>query len=925
MPPTPDLVLVDASSYVYRAFHALPPLSNSRGEPTGALLGVLNMLQKFMKDFHPQHIAVVFDAPGRTFRDDLFTEYKAQRPAMPDDLRSQVGPLLQIIEAQGLPLLRVPGVEADDVIGTLACRAARAGQRVLISTGDKDMAQLVDGSITLINTMSNTLLDRDAVKSKFDVYPEQIVDYLALIGDSIDNIPGIDKVGPKTAAKLLQQFGSLDNLIAHVAEVPGKVGENLRAGLETLELSRRLATIHTDLELPLSLEELRPGTPDTQRLRELYTRFELRALLRALEGSEAGQPAAAATASPPAHATPAAPVAALPAPQGPAGLLAIERRYETIARWEDFERWLEVLRKTDLFAFDIETTSLDYMRAEIVGVSFAVEPGVAAYVPLGHVYPGAPEQLGRARVLAALKPLLEDAARGKIGHNLKYDAHVLLNAGITLAGMRFDTMLESYVWNSVATNHDLDADARRYLGLTRISFEDVAGRGAKQLTFDQVPVEKAAEYAAEDSDLTLRLHQALWPQLESLPALAHLYEECERPLLPVLLAMEHHGVLVDRERLRAQSREFARQLQELVIAAHREAGHEFNIDSPRQLQQILFERLQLPVRRKTPTGQPSTAEDVLEELAASYPLPRIVLEYRALAKLKSTYTDKLPEQVNERTGRIHTSYGQAVAATGRLSSVDPNLQNIPIRRAEGRRIRQAFVAPPGCVLLAADYSQIELRIMAHLSGDESLRAAFAHDRDVHQATAAEVFGVSLDAVTSDQRRTAKVINFGLIYGMSPFGLARNLGIERSAAQQYVERYFQRYPGTKRFMDDTRVKARELGYVETVFGRRLYLPDIRSGNPQLRQYAERSAINAPMQGTAADIIKRAMIEVHAWCSRADSPARLVMQVHDELVLEVRAEAVDEVTRVVRDRMVSAATLSVPLKVDTGTGANWDEAH
>ena len=919
MPPTPDLVLVDASSYVYRAFHALPPLSNSRGEPTGALLGVLNMLQKFMKDFHPQHIGVVFDAPGRTFRDELFTEYKAQRPAMPDDLRAQVAPLLEVIQAQGLPLLRVPGVEADDVIGTLARRAAQAGQQVLISTGDKDMAQLVDGSITLINTMTNTVLDRDGVKSKFDVYPEQIVDYLALIGDSSDNIPGIDKVGPKTAARLLQQFGDLDELIAHLAEVPGKVGENLRAGLEILELSRRLATIRTDLELPLSLAELKPGAPDTARLRELYARFELRALLRALEGSEGVQPAAGALPAPPAAA------AALPAPEAPAALLTVERRYETIARWEDFERWLEVLRKADLFSFDTETTSLDYMRAEIVGVSFAVEPGIAAYVPLAHVYPGAPEQLDRARVLAALKPLLEDPTRGKIGHNLKYDAHVLLNAGITLAGMRFDTMLESYVWNSVATNHDMDSDARRYLGLTTITYEDVAGRGAKQLTFDQVPVEKAGEYSAEDSDVTLRLHRALWPQLESLPALARLYEQCEQPLLPVLLAMEHRGVLVDRERLRAQSREFARQLQELVLAAHREAGHEFNIESPRQLQQILFERLQLPVRRKTPTGQPSTAEDVLEELAESYPLPRIVLDYRALAKLKSTYTDKLPEQVNERTGRIHTNYAQAVAATGRLSSVEPNLQNIPIRRAEGRRIRQAFIAPPGCVLLAADYSQIELRIMAHLSGDESLRAAFAEDRDVHQATAAEVFGVALDAVTSDQRRTAKVINFGLIYGMSPFGLARNLGIERSAAQQYVERYFQRYPGTRRFMDDTRVKARELGYVETVFGRRLYLPDIRSGNPQLRQYAERSAINAPMQGTAADIIKRAMIDVHAWCNRAGSPAHLIMQVHDELVLEVRAEAIEEVTQVVRERMVEAATLSVPLRVDTGTGANWDEAH
>jgi len=922
MTPSPDLVLVDGSSYVYRAFHALPPLSNSRGEPTGALLGVLNMLQKFLKDFRPQHIAVVFDAPGRTFRDELFTEYKAQRPSMPDDLRAQVAPLLEIIRAQGLPLLRVTGVEADDVIGTLARRAAAAGQRVLISTGDKDMAQLVDGSVTLINTMTNTVLDRAGVKLKFDVYPEQIIDYLALIGDSSDNIPGIEKIGPKTGAKLLQQFGSLDNLIAHVAEVPGKVGENLRLGLATLELSRRLATIRTDLELPVSLEELKPSAPDVARLRELYARFELRALLRSLEGGEAAAAGGdGASADAPAVAARRAPEVA---PAAPAAAPAIERRYEILTRWEDLERWLEVLRKAELIAFDTETTSLDYMRAEIVGVSFAVEPGVAAYVPLRHVYPGAPDQLDRARVLAALKPLLESEAHGKVGHNLKYDAHVLLNAGIALAGMRFDTMLESYVWNSVATNHDLDSDAQRYLGLTTITFEDVAGRGAKQLSFDQVPLEKAGDYAAEDADVALRLHGVLWPQLESLPALARLYRECEQPLVPVLLAMEHHGVLIDRERLRAQSREFARELQALVLAAHREAGHEFNIESPKQLQQILFERLKLPVRRKTPTGQPSTAEDVLEELAESFPLPRIVLEYRTLAKLKSTYTDKLPEQVNERTGRIHTNYAQAVAATGRLSSVDPNLQNIPIRRPEGRRIRQAFVAPPGCVLLAADYSQIELRIMAHLSGDESLRCAFAEDRDVHQATAAEVFGVALAAVTADQRRTAKVINFGLIYGMSPFGLARNLGIERGAAQQYVERYFQRYPGVKRFMDDTRLMARERGFVETVFGRRLYLPDIRSGNAQMRQYAERSAINAPMQGTAADIIKRAMIAVHAWC-RGGEQARLIMQVHDELVLEVRADAVAEVTQAVRERMVGAATLSVPLRVDAGTGANWDEAH
>ncbi|HYM27431.1 MAG TPA: DNA polymerase, partial [Steroidobacteraceae bacterium] len=644
MTPSPDLVLVDGSSYVYRAFHALPPLSNSRGEPTGAVLGVLNMLLKFMKDYQPRRIAVVFDAPGRTFRDDLFASYKAHRPAMPDDLRAQIAPLLEIIAAQGLPLLRIAGVEADDVIGTLACRAARAGQTVLISTGDKDMAQLVDGSITLINTMNNSLLDREGVKAKFDVFPEQIIDYLALIGDSSDNIPGIDKVGPKTGAKLLQQFGGLDELIGRVAEVPGRVGENLRAGLETLELSRRLATIKTDLELPLSLEELEPRAPDVAKLRELYTRYELRGLLRQLEGGEPSTaPAAAAEAPAPA-------AAATPAP---AALADTPRHYETVTRWEDFERWLAALGRAELFAFDTETTSLDYMRAEIVGVSFCIEPGTAAYVPLRHVYPGAPDQLERARVLAALKPLLEDPARGKVGHNLKYDAHVLANAGIALAGMRFDTMLESYVWNSVATNHDMDSDALRYLGVRTIGYEEVTGKGARQISFDQVPIDKASEYAAEDADVALRLHQALWPQLESVPALAQLYREIEQPLAPVLLAMEHYGVLIDRERLRAQSREFARQLQELLLQAHREAGHEFNIESPKQLQQILFERLQLPVRRKTPTGQPSTAEDVLEELAESYPLPRIVLEYRALAKLKSTYTDKLPEQVNEHTGRIH--------------------------------------------------------------------------------------------------------------------------------------------------------------------------------------------------------------------------------------------------------------------------------
>ena len=938
MSTSPDLVLVDGSSYVYRAFHALPPLSNSRGEPTGAVHGVLNMLVKFVKEYQPKRIAVVFDAPGKTFRDELFAEYKAHRPPMPNDLRSQIEPLLTILRAQGLPILREEGVEADDVIGTLACRAAREGHSVLISTGDKDMAQLVDGSITLINTMSNSVLDRAGVKAKFDVYPEQIIDYLALVGDSSDNIPGIEKVGPKTAAKWLNQYGTVDNLIAHSQDIGGKVGENLRAGLETLELSRKLATIHTDLKMPLSSEQLIPAAPDVEQLRELYTRYELRVLLRQLDGGESPGPGAASggastavsvSASAPgaaASATVSDSAEAAPAPTPTAHPLSvIERRYETITTWPDLERWITALSNADLFAFDTETTSLDYMKAEIVGLSFCIEAGIAAYVPVGHDYAGAPEQLDRERVLAALKPILENPERGKVGHHLKYDAHVLANHGVNLLGMRFDTMLESYVWNSVGTRHDMGSVALCYLGMPTISFEEVAGKGAKQLTFNQVPVDKASAYAAEDADVTLCMHKELSAKLATIPALERLYLELEQPLVPVLQRMEHRGVLVDRSLLRRQSQEIATQLQVLLGQAHKEAGVEFNIESPKQLQQILFEKLQIPVTRKTPTGQPSTAEDVLEELANSYALPRIVLDYRALAKLKSTYTDKLPEQINERTGRIHTSYHQAVAQTGRLSSADPNLQNIPIRRAEGRRIRQAFVAPEGHVLMAADYSQIELRIMAHLSGDAGLLAAFSEDRDVHQATAAEVFEVPLEQVSSDQRRLAKTINFGLIYGMSPFGLARQLGIDRGSAQRYVERYFQRYPGVRRFMDETRQRAREAGYVETVYGRRLYLPDIRSGNKQTQQYAERSAINAPMQGTAADIIKRAMIAVDAWCTREDVPARLIMQVHDELVLEVRADATEAVAAGVREHMVGAAELKVPLRVDLGTGANWDEAH
>ncbi|MCB1624679.1 MAG: DNA polymerase I, partial [Pseudomonadales bacterium] len=784
----PDLVLIDGSSYLYRAFHALPPFTSSRGEPTGAVFGVLNMLTKFLREYPVEQIAVVFDAPGKTFRDELFAEYKAHRPPMPDDLRAQIEPLLEAVRSLGLPVIRLAGVEADDVIGTLACSAATSGLQVLISTGDKDMAQLVDPHVTLINTMSNTVLDRQGVKNKFDVWPEQIIDYLALVGDSSDNIPGIDKVGPKTAAKWLGQYHSLDAIIEHAADIPGKVGENLRAGLATLELARKLATIRTDVELPLSLAELNRGAPDTESLRALYTRLELRSLLKQLDGGATDASSAA----------PAAVAADTTGKTSPAAARsAVPRHYEMITSAAMLDAWLQRLGECELFAFDTETTSLDYMQAEIVGVSFCIEPGKSAYVPLRHDFAGAPTQLDRDATLAKLKPLLEATRPGKVGHHLKYDAHVLANHGIALAGMRYDTMLESYVWNSVATRHDMDSVALIYLGVNTIHYEAVAGKGAKQIPFSQVPLEAATEYAAEDSDITLQLHQALWPQIESVPSLRRLYEEIEQPLVPVLLQMETTGVLIDRKMLRSQSGELAQRLQELQAEAHTEAGQEFNLDSPKQLQQILFEKLNLPVTRKTPKGQPSTAEDVLEELAASYPLPKLILEYRGLAKLRSTYTEKLPQQINERTGRVHTSYHQAVAQTGRLSSTDPNLQNIPVRTAEGRRIRQAFIAPRDYVLMAADYSQIELRIMAHLSQDEGLLQAFARDQDIHQATAAEVFGIDIAAVSSEQRRSAKAINFGLIYGMSAFGLARQLGIDRGSAANYVDLYFTRYPGVKR--------------------------------------------------------------------------------------------------------------------------------
>jgi len=903
------LVLVDGSGYLYRAFHALPPLQNSRNEPTGAVLGVVNMLNKLCREESPDLIAVVFDAPGRTFRDELFEQYKATRTPMPDDLRAQLQPLLDCVEALGLPLLRIAGVEADDVIGTLAKQAAAKDMDVLISTGDKDIAQIVGERITLVNTMTDSRLDRAGVRTKFDVWPEQIMDYLALIGDSIDNIPGIDKVGPKTAAKWLNEYGTLDQLVANAAAISGKVGDNLRAGLQTLELSRKLATIDSNLELDCDLESLVRREPNKDRLRELYTRLEFRQLLRQIDGG-----AAPGTAPTPPPAVESAAAAARP-----------PTNYETVLTTADLQRWIDRLQSAELMALHVEAVSLDYMEAEIVGLAFSIEPGTAAYVPFAHDYAGAPQQLAAATVLEALRPLLENEQLPKIGHHLKYGQHALKRKGIELRGVRFDSMLESYVWNSTATRHEIDAVVRRYLGFDPINYEDLAGRGAKQIPFGQVAIDVATKYAAENADLVLQLHRVLWTNISGVPELRSLYEEIEQPLVPVLYRMEQAGVLIDGELLRQQSLELARNMREIEARAHAAAGGPFSLDSPKQLQDVLYGKLGLPVLGKTATGQPSTAESVLEELADKYELPRLILDYRGFAKLKSTYTDKLPLQINRTSQRVHTCYHQAVAATGRLSSMEPNLQNIPIRTPEGRRIRQAFVAPPGWCIVAADYSQIELRIMAHLSGDEGLLNAFAEERDIHQATAAEVFGMALDQVSADQRRTAKMINFGLIYGMSAFGLASRLGIERSEARRYVDLYFERYPGVRRYMDETRQQARERGYVETVFGRRLYLNDIASRNAALRQGAERQAINAPMQGTAADIIKRAMIQVDRWLSASNLPARLLLQVHDELVFEVQQDAADELMGRARELMSAAAQLRTSLKVDVGSGANWDEAH
>jgi DNA polymerase-1 len=895
--PQKTLLLVDGSSYLYRAFHALPELKGPGGEPTGAIYGVLSMLRRLAADYKAQARACVFDAKGPTFRDAEYPAYKANRPPMDESLAAQIEPLKAACAALGWPVLAVEGVEADDVIATLAQAAQRAGWRTVISTGDKDLAQLVEERVTLVNTMSNETLDAEGVKKKFGVAPEQIVDYLALTGDAVDNVPGVDKVGPKTAAKWIQQYGSLDAVMAHAGDVGGVVGENLRKALDWLPKGRRLLTVKRDVALPLGLEEL-GGREDRDKLRELFARFGFRTWLAELGGVAASN-------------------------AGAAGTQATRRRYATLADERALAAWLARMQDAPLVGFDTETTGLEPMTATLVGMSFAFGEE-AAYLPLEHQYPGAPEQMGVARALPLLRPWLESDARSKVGQNLKFDAHVLANHGVRLGGIAHDTLLESYVVE-VHERHDLDSLARRHLGWQTISYDDVTGKGAARIPFSSVEIGRATDYAAEDADCALAVHEALYPKIAAEPRLRKVYEEIELPVMAVLLKMERNGVLLDRAKLEAQSHELGKEMLALEEKAYQAAGQPFNLNSPKQIQEILFERQQLPVKKKTPSGQPSTDEDVLAELALDYPLPKLLLEYRGLAKLKSTYTDKLPKMVQPGTGRVHTTYSQAVAVTGRLASNDPNLQNIPIRTPQGRRIREAFVAPPGCKIVSADYSQIELRIMAHLSGDEGLRHAFAHGHDVHRATAAEVFGRKLDEVSADERRTAKVINFGLIYGMSAFGLAQNLGIERTTAQAYIDSYFSRYPGVKRYMDETRDKARADGYVETVFGRRLWLPEIRSANPQRRAGAERAAINAPMQGTAADLIKLAMIAVQGWLERERLAAKLIMQVHDELVLEVPERELAQAQQGLRDLMQGVAALAVPLIVEVGVGDNWDQAH
>ena len=900
------VVLVDGSSYLFRAFYALPDLRSTDGHPTGAIRGVISMLRRLAKDYPQSPLAVVFDAPGRTFRDDLYAEYKANRSAMPDDLREQIAPIHAMIKAMGLPLVSVEGVEADDVIGTYAAQATALQRETVISTGDKDMAQLVTPYVTLVNTMTETTTDAEGVRAKFGVGPELIVDYLALMGDTVDNIPGVPKVGPKTAAKWLNEYGSLDALMSRSDEVKGRVGENLRDSLGQLPLSRELTQIKCDLELPLTFEDLLPTPPDNETLADFYRQFEFKSWSQELDipGVAAQAPSAAVadkTAEP------------------------VATDYDLILDEAQLQQWIALLEAETLIAMDTETTSIDYMQAELVGFSFAVGPGRAAYLPVAHDYPGAPDQLSLQHALQALAPVLANPDIAKVGQNLKYDMSVLARYGVAVKGTFHDTMLQSYVLNSVATRHNMDALAGFYLNRKTIHFEDVAGKGAKQLTFNQVPLETAADYAAEDADVTLQLHHCLYPQLQAEPSLLSVYDNIDMPLVPILSEVERQGTLVDGRMLKQHGAELADRLNELTQEVWSLAGENFNLDSPKQLQTILYDKMGLPVLKKTPGGQPSTAEPVLADLAQDYELPQMILTYRSLAKLKSTYADKLPLDIHAETGRIHTSYHQAVAATGRLSSSDPNLQNIPIRNAEGRRIRQAFVAPAGNVILAADYSQIELRIMAHLSADQGLSQAFAENQDIHRATAAEVFSLTPQEVADDQRRSAKAINFGLIYGMSAFGLAKQLNISRGLAADYIERYFQRYPGVLRYMDETRALAAEQGFVETVFGRRLYLPEINAKAVPRRQAAERTAINAPMQGTAADIIKLAMISVQQWLPASGLDARMIMQVHDELVFEVAESDVDALNAGVIERMAGAAALNVPLVVDTGVGENWDQAH
>tara|TARA_B110000444_G_scaffold254721_1_gene287722 strand:- start:1265 stop:3991 length:2727 start_codon:yes stop_codon:yes gene_type:complete len=902
---SPPIILVDGSSYLYRAYHALPPLTNSKGHATGAIKGVINMIRRLIKDYPDSPVAVIFDAKGKTFRDDIYPEYKANRPAMPDDLREQIEPIHKIIEAMGLPLIVVDGVEADDVIGTYSLQATKLNLPVVVSTGDKDMAQLVNEYVTLINTMNNSVLDAAGVEEKFGIPPELIIDFLALMGDKVDNIPGVAGVGEKTALALLQGLGNLDDIYCQLDKVSGldirgakKMAIKLEAGRDNAYLSYKLATIKTDLNLDLLIEDIGKQEIQSELLLTYFKELEFKSWVDELLNDQI---------------------------EGVPAELSIETDYQLILELNDFLAWIERLKKADIFAFDTETTTLNYMQARIVGISFAVEPYCAAYVPFGHDYLGAPSQLSEKTVLDALKPLLEDSTKAKVGQNLKYDSNVLANHGIQLRGIEHDTMLESYVANSTGSRHDMNSLALKYLDMKTIHFEDIAGKGIKQLSFNQVKLEEASSYAAEDADITLQLHRTLMPQLTAEPKLLDIYGTIEIPLVPILSRVERQGALISSELLNQQSYELGIKLEEIEKQAHELAGQSFNLASPKQLGEVLFEKLELPVLKKTPKGSPSTAEEVLVELALDYPLPKLLLEYRTYSKLKSTYTDKLPSMIDSNTGRIHTSYHQAVTATGRLSSSDPNLQNIPIRTAEGRRIRQAFIAPPGRCILAADYSQIELRIMAHLSGDQGLLEAFSKKLDVHSATAAEVFGVELAQVSIEQRRKAKAINFGLIYGMSSFGLSKQLNVGRNQAKEYIDRYFERYPGVQAYMDNTRKIAAKQGYVETLYGRRLYLPEINARNKMRVQAAERTAINAPMQGTAADIIKKAMIAVDGWLQSTTTDACVIMQVHDELVLEVADQQLDEVKTKVCELMSGAAELAVPLLVEVGAGYNWDEAH